>query len=39
MRVSGVELPEHTLIAPWMLPAEICERTIERVHDLGVRDR
>ena len=26
MRVSGVELPEQTLIAPWMLPAEICER-------------
>jgi hypothetical protein len=26
MRVSGVELPEHTLMAPWMLPAEICER-------------
>src|SRR6266540_1434756 len=26
MRVSGVEFPEQTLIAPWMLPAEICER-------------
>ena len=26
IRVSGVELPEQTLIAPWMLPAEICER-------------
>ena len=23
MRVIGVGLPEHTLIAPWMLPAMI----------------
>ena len=27
MRVMGAELPEQTLIAPWMLPAEICERS------------
>ena len=25
--MTGVELPEQTLMAPWMLPAEICERS------------
>ena len=27
MRVSGVGLPEQTLMAPWMLPCEIWDRS------------